>query len=124
MAIFTPYSAKVVTLMRNIPGRRFDRTPEPHNSFPESEWLKVLNALVAVWPGKLALDWDNQVLVIPTEPLPLPAPVTPPAGAPTEATNEQPPKPQEKVAKGATVTLKDGTTAQDGWVSADGLRIC
>lgn len=114
LRIFTPYNKAFVEAIKNVPGRRFSKHPAPHWSVPKERLSEAINALVAGFPGEIALDADGSWFPVPTVAQPVAPPVTPPAGPPTEQTGEKPAP--MKARKGDRVLGPDGKEYEVGWV--------
>jgi SWI/SNF-related matrix-associated actin-dependent regulator 1 of chromatin subfamily A len=132
VAVVTPYNQAFVSAIKNVPGRRFTRDPEPGWIVPEDRIPEAINALAAAFPGRMAFGLDGNLFAIPMQPVALPPPVTKPAGPPTHETQETGPKRPKVLTdlkKGDIVVDPRGKQREVGWIgekSGDprvGLRI-
>lgn len=90
-------------------------------SFPEIGWIKILNAMVQPLSGTLGVLPDGETFIVPEQPLPVPAPDTPPAGPP-DVVDTPPPAPQE-IPVGTVVQLNDGREMVVGWTRPDRIGV-
>ena len=89
--------------------------------FPEAKWLEVLNILSKHMAGQIGVLPSGELFIVPSEPLPLPAPPGPAASSPQFETGEKPEPIEFK--KGMHIELNDGTEVVIGWVKPGGGSI-
>jgi SWI/SNF-related matrix-associated actin-dependent regulator of chromatin subfamily A-like protein 1 len=132
VAVVTPYNPQFVAAIKNVPGRRFSRDPEPCWIVPEERLGEAVNALTVAWPGYMAFGTDGNLFAIPKQPVALPPPPTKPAGPPKFETDEKGPKRPKVLSdlkKGDIVVDPKGNKREVGWLGEKngdprvGLRI-
>ncbi len=117
IVIETPYDLRFVAAIKQVQGRRFNAADKTW-SVPHDKMREVINAMVAAWPGHVAIGLEGNLFPIPSVPLPVEPPKTPSAPGPGFETGEQVRRPKAlgDIAVGDRVLDPNGVEREVGWI--------